>query len=147
MQCLTRIHMVSRAEVVMYRTSLSMLILAVASLASGIPAIASAEDLPPLHERSADVRAGQRLKLVPSLRLDEIPVRAPGPVRAFGPATPDDVGLGQAVLRGGGVLDADGPSQPRGRPSWQAIGSVTLPWRHVRLIVGYGPDGSFSLML
>jgi hypothetical protein len=124
-----------------------MSILAMASLAGGIPSIASAEDLPSLHERSADVRAGQRLKLVPSLRLEELPVRARGPVRSFGPAALDDVGLGPAVFRGGGMLDADGPSQPRGRPSWQAIGSVTLPWRLFRLTVGYGPDGSFSLML
>ena len=132
----------------MSRASLSMSILAVASLAgSGVPAIASAEDLPPLHDRSADVRAGQRLKLVPSLRLDEIPVRAGGPVRAFGPAAPDDVGLGQAVFRDGAMLDADASSRPPVTPSWQAIGSVTLPWHLLRLVVGYGPDGSFSLML
>ena len=150
----------------MYRASLSMSILTMASLAGfGIPAIASAEDLPPLHERGADdlhagrrrhppplmeggavAGGGQRVRVVPRLRVVVVPVRARAPVRSFGPA-PEDVDLGPAVFRGGGMLDADGPSQPRVGPSWQAIGSVTLPWRHFRLTVGYGPDGSFSLML
>ena len=119
-------------------------ILMVASFAGvGVPAIASAEDLP---------RVGQRLKLVPSLRF-EVPVSDSGPVRRFGPADLNDTGLRQAVSRSGGMLtpytgvNDDGASGPRARPPWPAIGSVAFPWRHLRLIVGYGPDGSFSLML
>jgi len=110
---------------------------------AGAPAIASAEDLP---------RVGQRLKLVPSLRL-EVPVSESGPVRRFGPADLNDTGLGRAVFRSGGMLmpytgvNDDGASGPRVKPPWQAIGSVAFPWRHLRLTVGYGPDGSFSLML
>jgi hypothetical protein len=150
MQLPTVIHMVSRSEVVMSPASLTMSILAITSLASsGIPRIARAEDLPRLQGRSRDAPDALRLKLVPSLRLQQLPAPARGPVRSFGPAVPDDVGPGQAMFRGGGVVDADadGRSQPRGGPSWRAIGSVTLPWRHWRLIVGHGPDGSFSLML
>jgi hypothetical protein len=108
MQCVSGIHMVSRSEVVMGRPSLIMSILAVASLAGGIPAIARAEGFLRLHGRSVDTRAGQRLNLVPR-----------------GLPAPDHVV----------------------RPSWQTIGSVTLPWHHIRLSVGYGPDGSLSLML
>ncbi len=110
---------------------------------AGIPAIASAEELP---------WVGQRLKLVPSLRL-EVPVSERGPVRSFGPADLSDTGLRQAVFRGGGMLApytgaaGDGTSGSRVKPPWQTIGSVAFPWRNLRLIVGYGPDGSFSLML
>lgn len=128
----------------MCRANFCRSILSVALLAgAGAPAIARAEDLP---------RAGQRLKLVPSLRL-EVPVSESGPVRRLGPADLSDAGLGQAVFRSGGMLapytgvNDDGVSGARGRPPWQAIGSVAFPWRHLRLIVGYGPDGSFSLML
>jgi len=111
-----------------------------------IPAIASAEELLALDGRSADVRAAHRLKLVPSLRL-QISVREPAPVQVFGPPDFNDGGLDPSMFQRIGTRNVDGLSAPNLWPSRRAIGSITLPWRHARLTIGYGPDGSFSLML
>jgi hypothetical protein len=148
MQCLMGIHMVSRSEVVMVRAFFSGSVLTIALLTGvGFPAIARAGDPPLPAARNVDVRDRQRLKLVPSLRLEAILVRGRAPVRSFGLATPEDAGLGRSVLRGAGTLDVDDSSQAPVGSSWRAIGSVTLPWCLIRLGVGYGLDGALSLTL